>query len=126
MLECCIVHKPLTFIHCTHHYDFIVSTDEEDSSNAINITRQTQAICSTSNGATITVSASGPDTLSYAWKKDGDIISTENYPHCSGFDSDTLTISPFTILDEGNYSCVISNEEGLSIESELTTVKCMQ
>ena len=72
------------------------------------------------------MSASGPGTLSYAWKKDGDIITSENYPHCSGFDSDTLTISPLTILDEGNYSCVISNEEGLSIESELTTVKGLQ
>ena len=109
-----------------NNYYFIAPADEEDFPKAINITRQTQAICNSSNGTTINVSASGPGTLSYAWKKDGDIITSENYPHCSGFDSDTLTISPFTILDEGNYSCVISNEEGLSIESELTTVKGMQ
>ena len=103
--------------HCT------APADEEDFQDAISITRQTQAICNDSNGATITVSASGPGTISYAWKKDGDIITSEKYPQCSGFDSDTLTISPFTVLDEGNYSCVISNEEGLSTESELIAVK---
>ena len=69
------------------------------------------------------MSASGPGTLCYAWKKDGAIITSEDYPQCSGFDSDSLTISPFTVLDEGNYSCVISNEEGLSIESEVIAVK---
>ena len=108
------------------HNDCTAPTDENDFCDAISITRQTRAICSNSAGATITVSASGPGTLSYAWKKDGDIITSENFPQCSGFDSDTLTISPFTILDEGNYSCVISNEEGLSTESELITVKGMQ
>ena len=97
-------------------------TDEHDFSSPINITRQTRAVCSNSNGATITVSASGPGSLSYAWKKDGDFITSAEYPNCTGCDSDTLTISPFTILYEGNYSCVISNQEGLSVESELTTI----
>ena len=107
---------------CSQYY-CTAPADEEDFPDAISITRQTRTVCSDSNGATITVSASGPGTLSYAWKKDGAIITSEDYPQCSGFDSDSLTISPFTVLDEGNYSCVISNEEGLSIESEVIAVK---
>ena len=66
------------------------------------------------------MSASGPGTLLYTWKKDGEVITAERYPNCKGFDTDTLSISPFSSLYEGNYSCVITTQGGQSVESEVT------
>ena len=54
--------------------------------------------------------------------KDGEAITATKYPYCSGIDTDTLTISPLTSAYEGKYHCVIRNEDGLSIESEVTTI----
>lgn len=102
----------------------LVPTDAPDfSGDDIKITRQTQTVKFDRNGATVTVSAAGPGTLSYTWLKDGKVITSAKYPNCTGADTDTLTISPFTPEYEGNYNCRIGNQDGLSIESEVTTVK---
>ena len=86
----------------------------------INITKQTHTLRSDDGTARISVSASGPGTLSYTWKKDGKAITAKRYPNCKGVDTDTLSISPFSSLYEGSYSCVITTEGGQSVESEVT------
>ena len=74
------------------------------------------------NSVIISIEAIGPGELSYTWKKDGTVITSSKYPDCTGFDTDTLTISPLTALYEGDYICMISNQDGVSIESDVTIV----
>ena len=108
-------------------YNYTVPTDAPHSKSpdhgheVIKITKQPQTLLKfDSNGATVGVCATGPGTLSYTWMKDGEAITSAKYPYCSGIDTDTLTISPFTAAYDGNYHCVIGNDNGLSIESEVT------
>lgn len=77
---------------------------------------------SENNSVTISIEAIGPGELSYTWKKDGAVITSTKYPDCTGLDTDTLTISPLAALYEGDYVCMISNQDGVSVESEVTTV----
>ena len=67
--------------------------------------------------------AIGPSILSYAWKKDGEVITCAMFPNCTGLDTNTLTISSITPLYEGDYVCSITNEDGLSVESEAVKVR---
>ena len=60
--------------------------------------------------AKLTVYAKGPDLISYQWWKDGKIITTEDYPNCTGIDSPTLEISPFIPEYEGSYKCMVSHK----------------
>ena len=98
-------------------------TDSHDSNETISITRQTHTTKSDGGEVKIGVSASGPGTLTYTWKKDGEVITSEKYPNCTGYDTDTLSISPFSSLYEGGYSCVVSVQGGPSVESEVTNLK---
>ena len=91
-------------------------------STALKITRQPQVVKCNNSSVTISVEAIGPGALSYTWKKDGEIITSTKYPDCIGLDTDTLTISPLATMYKGDYACIISNQDGVSIESELTTV----
>ena len=63
---------------------------------------------------TLTVSATGAESLSYHWKKDEEDISGDNY---DGVDTPSLTIKEFLPDDKGKYSCVIK-KCNRSIQSE--------
>ena len=63
---------------------------------------------------TLTVSATGAESLSYHWKKDEEDISSDNY---DGVDTPSLTIKKFLPDDQGKYFCVIKNCNR-SIQSE--------
>ena len=65
----------------------------------------------------LSVSAIGPETIVYKWKKDGaDIIQSDRY--CTGVNEPTLTISSFKIEDMGSYTCEIkTNNDAVSVES---------
>ena len=55
---------------------------------------------------TVSVSATGPEPLSYKWKKDGEeLLSDTKY---TGANTHTLTISSFSKGDRGNYMCTVS------------------
>ena len=58
----------------------------------------------------LSVSAKGSDLVLYQWWKDGKVITTEDYPNCTGIDSSTLEISPFIPEYEGSYKCIISHK----------------
>lgn len=60
---------------------------------------------------TLTVSATGPGTLHYLWKKDGAAIddSDDNLTF-SGVNSPNLFIQSYMPIYEGSYACAISNE----------------
>ena len=59
-----------------------------------------------SKDVTVSVSATGPEPLSYKWKKDGEeLLSDTKY---TGANTHTLTISSFSEGDRGNYMCTVS------------------
>jgi hypothetical protein len=58
----------------------------------------------------LAVSVKGPNLVTYQWCKDGEVITTEDYPNCTGISSPTLEISPFVPEYEGSYKCVVSHE----------------
>ena len=94
-----------------------------DSIEMMQVKEQSQMWTADGNNVKLTVKVTGLGTLSYQWMKDGEDITSVKYPNCTGTDTDTLTITPITPLYEGKYNCRISNQDGLSIESEATTVK---
>ena len=59
------------------------------------------------NEVALTVSASGPDTLSYQWMKDRDSIISDDY---IGVDTHILQITSFSPEHDGQYVCIVSNE----------------
>ena len=63
---------------------------------------------------TLTVSATGAESLSYHWKRNEEDISGDNY---DGVDTPNLTIKEFLPDDQGKYFCVIKNCKR-SIQSE--------
>ena len=75
------------------------------------------------NNVRLTVNATGLGTLSYQWMKDSEDIDTIKYPNCSGVDTDTLIIAPFSSEYEGNYSCLVKDEAGQNIESNPMNIK---
>ena len=87
------------------------------------IKEQPQTWDTDSNNVMLTVDALGLGTLSYQWKKDGEHIDEAEYPNCSGVETATLTITPFSSEYEGNYSCLVKDEAGQDIESNPINVK---
>ena len=71
----------------------------------------------------LTVDATGLGILSYKWLKDREDIDEILYPNCSGVDTATLTITPFSSEYEGSYSCLVKDEAGQEIESNPINVK---
>ena len=66
------------------------------------------------NEVALTVSATGPDTLSYQWMKDGDNITGECTP--------TLHIESFSSQHDGDYVCRVSHN-GFSVTSNSAKIK---
>ena len=65
--------------------------------------------------ASLSVSAVGPGSLSYKWKKDSIDINDQDY---MGVDEPTLLIKAFSLKHEGNYTCEIKHNS-MSIESDV-------
>ena len=63
----------------------------------------------------LTVSAVGPQTLTYRWMKDGEEISDIK-------NTDELTITSFSSDNQGNYSCIVSGGQQ-SIESKPASLR---
>ena len=93
------------------------------STEGIDVTEQEQKWNSDGKEVKLMVNASGLGNLSYQWMKDGEDIDQVKYPNCSGIDTATLTIAPFTPEYEGDYSCLIKDESGQNIESGPFKVK---
>jgi uncharacterized delta-60 repeat protein len=72
---------------------------------------QSQAVLAGAS-ATFAVTASGTGTLSYQWRKDGNII--------SGANSATLTLNNVQMADAGAYTVVVSNATGSVTSSPAT------
>ena len=70
--------------------------------------------------ATFQVVATGTPALTYSWRKGGDILF--NGGNISGADTDTLTISPVSTSDQGDYDVVIVNGIGSTITSSLASL----
>ena len=68
----------------------------------------------------LTVSAIGPETITYQWKRGGAVIDDED---CTGVDEATLTIKSFSLKHEGRYSCEVKYD-GKVIESDPAKLKC--
>ena len=62
------------------------------------------------NEVILTVSATGPGTISYQWMKDGEEITSNNVPNCSGFNTSHLHFNYFSPEHDGKYMCIVSNE----------------
>ena len=59
------------------------------------------------NDVAFSVSASGPDALSYQWMKDGEPIIGHGY---IGANLPTLRITSFSLKHEGQYACIVSSQ----------------
>ena len=55
----------------------------------------------------LSVSAIGPEPLTYKWKKDGEDITD---PNCSGMNTPVLTITSFSYETQGKYTCEVKND----------------
>lgn len=66
--------------------------------------------------------AAGPNTLSYQWMKDGDVITDTTLPGTTGTNTSTLQINCLSPEHNGQYRCVISCE-GCMLQSETATLK---
>ena len=64
--------------------------------------------------ASLSVSAIGPEALTYQWKRGGAVIDDED---CTGVDEATLTIKSFSLKHEGHYICEVGCNKKC-IESE--------
>ncbi|XP_070395118.1 cell adhesion molecule DSCAM-like [Dermacentor albipictus] len=64
--------------------------------------------------ATVTCSTyEGAQPLTFVWLKDGSVISKgENVEKSEGEAHSTLSISPLSLRNSGNYTCVVSNAAG--------------
>ena len=60
---------------------------------------------------TCTVRRANPMNLVYAWSLEGSIIPGES--------SSNLTVPSFSAADEGNYTCLVTNEAGVGMDSVL-------
>lgn len=72
---------------------------------------------------TFTVSAVGPGALSYQWKKDGECITDDVYPNCTGALTSNLHIKSFSSVHVGSYSCRVSNEYDDIVDSSGAELK---
>ena len=62
----------------------------------------------------LSVSAIGSEPVHYKWKKNGEDITD---PECTGVNTPTLTIGSFSRHHQGNYYCVVNNEQ-MFVESD--------
>ena len=69
---------------------------------------------------TLSVTVTNQGIMKYEWRKDGDVI---NLPNCDGIDTPNLHISFFSSKYEGNYHCIITNDNGKKVESEPTELQ---
>ncbi|HNR35731.1 MAG TPA: immunoglobulin domain-containing protein, partial [Candidatus Hydrogenedentes bacterium] len=65
-----------------------------------------------SKSVTFTVSVIGTIPFTYRWTKDGNALSDS--AEISGSQTDTLTITSLTNLDEGAYVCEVTNDVGMN------------
>ena len=75
-------------------------------------------------GTVLTVRASGPGTLSYQWIKDGEPLTDDSLPHCSGVMSDSLRLTTLLPEHSGSYKCRVSSS-GKSLDSMLAKLEGM-
>ena len=68
----------------------------------------------------LSVSAIGPEAVTYQWKRGGSVIDDEDY---TGVDEATLTIKSLSLKHEGRYSCEVKCD-GKIIESDPAKLKC--
>ena len=68
----------------------------------------------------LSVSAIGPEALTYQWKRGGAVIDDED---CTGVDEATLTIKSFSLKHEGHYYCRLECNKKC-IESEPAKLEC--
>ena len=77
----------------------------------IKIIEQPQSQCKIRGDlVTLSMSVTGPGTLSYQWVKDGEAITSDKYPNCTGVSTPELQVSSFSSKHVGNYKCQVSNE----------------
>lgn len=81
---------------------------------AISLLPESQTVTAGS-GATMSVAADGPGTLSYQWKKNG--VSLVNGPGISGATTATLQLSGLATGDTGNYTVVVTNAQGSAVSA---------
>ncbi len=88
--------------------------------NAIVILQQPNDynICSGEGVIELTVDANSSSSLSFQWQKNGEDIAGANNP--------TLLISSPNTSDSGDYICIITNDAGTMIESDLAEVNVTQ
>ena len=55
------------------------------------------------------VTAQWRGLLTYQWWKDGELITANHHPNCSGISSPLLHIKPFLPENVGSYKCVVSH-----------------
>ena len=58
---------------------------------------------------TCTVARGNPTTYTYSWAHEGIALTGQASP--------TLSLSPFRVIDVGNYSCEVMNEAGTGIDT---------
>ena len=63
----------------------------------------------------LTVSAIGPGTLSYKWKRNKADIDDEDY---TGVGEPILTIPSFSLKHEGLYLCEVNHDDQMFLESK--------
>jgi len=63
--------------------------------------------------ATFTVAATGPDTLTYQWQKDGTAL--------SGATDATLTLAAVQATDAGAYACVVTDTSAAGLAASVTS-----
>jgi hypothetical protein len=64
--------------------------------------------CKYGDKVVLSVSAVGHGPLSYVWKKDENDIT---HPECTGVNTNSLTITFFSSIHVGSYSCVIKDDD---------------
>ena len=67
------------------------------------------------------VSVVGSEQLSYEWKKNQKEIMDRD--HYDGIDTAALTITSFSDICQGDYLCIVKNNDDATIESKHTKVE---
>lgn len=86
----------------------------------ITATTPTSLIVEEGRSATFGISAAGSGTLSYQWYFDNGSKAAELL---DGEISETLTIDPVTVPDEGTYYCLVSDDSNTDIQSPIFTLE---
>ena len=82
---------------------------------------QEELFASCGESVIIHVSAVGSGQLSYEWKKNQkEIIDRDHY---DGIDTAALTITSFSDICQGEYSCIMKNDDDATIESKHAKVE---